>query len=62
MWYELKIESNNRNNSVMAYAGSSDYRAFVSSRVNTKRLPYLVICTHVHFGILIDFMHAITKH
>ena len=42
----------------MAHAGSSDYyRAFVSSRVNTKRLPYLVICTHVHFSILIDF-HA----
>jgi len=29
--------------------GSSDYREFVSSRINKNNLPYLVINTHVHF-------------
>jgi len=29
--------------------GTSDYFSFLNSKVNTNKLPYLVICTHVHF-------------
>jgi len=29
--------------------GTADYRDFVTSRINKKNLPYLVINTHVHF-------------
>jgi len=29
--------------------GKSDYRNYVTKNINTSNLPYLVICTHVHF-------------
>ena len=31
--------------------GGGDLRAFIDAHVNTARLPYLVINTHVHFDV-----------
>jgi glyoxylase-like metal-dependent hydrolase (beta-lactamase superfamily II) len=31
--------------------GGGDLRALVDSRINTTRLPYLVVCSHVHFDV-----------
>lgn len=28
---------------------TADYKAFLDANVNTKGLPYYVICSHVHF-------------
>jgi len=29
--------------------GTGDYRSYVSTHINKSNLPYLVVCTHVHF-------------
>src|SRR3989338_842464 len=29
--------------------GSSDYRQFVETTINTAKLPYLIVNTHIHF-------------
>jgi glyoxylase-like metal-dependent hydrolase (beta-lactamase superfamily II) len=31
--------------------GVADFRGFVDAHVNRSRLPYLVLCTHVHFDV-----------
>lgn len=34
--------------------GSGDYLSFLDKTINLKRLPYFVICTHIHF---VSFSH-----
>lgn len=31
--------------------GRSNLRAFLDTHINRRRLPYLVVCTHVHFDV-----------
>jgi hypothetical protein len=36
----------------------SDLRALIDSRINLARLPYLVVCTHVHFDVRVSVAYA----
>ncbi len=31
--------------------GLADFRGFVDQHINRRGLPYLVVCTHVHFDV-----------